>query len=157
MKPTPHHLPIVTMVLLAGGMGVVISKDLFTVPVGKVLLTVGMAVFLVGMVVALAGMIWSICTLTNSAQRIMHGITTPVVTILIAAFAWSGALVTVYKYKESSDERTEEKANIAAKALKRVKRLVAWRASAVKQGAQEQTAPMTSNSPANEIIYGNTF
>jgi hypothetical protein len=114
MKPTPVHLPIWTMGLLAGGMGVFILKRYSSVSVGRVFAAAGTAVFFAGMIVALVGMIWSICTLTNPALRRTYGITTPVVTILIAAFAWCGASWTVYKFKKSSDDRTAEDAKIVA-------------------------------------------
>jgi hypothetical protein len=121
MKPTPKSLPILTMGLLVGGMGVFILGKLFPVPAEEVFMTVGTAVFFAGMIAALVGTIWAIFTLTNPALRRTGGITTPVITILIAAFAWSGALLTVYKFKKSSDVRTEKAANVAAETVPEVK------------------------------------
>ena len=121
MRPTPKHLPILTMGLLIGGMAIFIPGRFFPVPAEKVFGAVGMAVFFAGMIAALVGTIWSICALTNRAQRQTYGITTPVVTILIAAFAWSGTLLTLYKFKRSNDVRTEENAHIAADAAREAK------------------------------------
>lgn len=107
MMPTPKYLPVLTMGLLIAGMAVFIPGRFFPAPVDKVFATVGMAVFFAGLIASLVGTIWSICTLTNRAQRQTYGITTPIVTILIAAFAWSGTLLTLYKFKKSNDARTE--------------------------------------------------
>lgn len=114
MRPTPKHLPILTMGLLAGGMGIFILKGSFFVSAERVFVAVGTAVFFAGMIVALVGTIWSICTLTNADLRRTCGITTPVVTILIASFAWSGALLTLYKFKKSNEARTEADARADA-------------------------------------------
>ena len=105
--PIPKHLTILSMGLLIGGMLIFIPGRFFPVPTDKVFAAVGMAVFFAGLIAALVGTIWSICTLTNRAQRQTYGITTPIVTILIAAFAWSGTLLTVYKFKKSNDVRKE--------------------------------------------------
>ena len=121
MMPTPRRMPLLTAGLLVGGMGTFILKDLFSVPVEKLFVAVGTAVFFAGMIAALVGAVWSICTLTNPALRRTRGITTPVVTILIAAFAWSGALLTVYKFKKSNDVRTEADAKMAAETAQEVK------------------------------------
>ena len=107
MMPTPKYLPILTMGLLVGGMAVFILERVFPAPAERVFVAVGTSVFFVGMAVAAVGTIWSICTLTNTALRRTYGITTPVITILIAVFAWSGASLTVYKFKKLNDVRTE--------------------------------------------------
>ena len=51
----------------------------------------------------------------------VYGITTPIVTILIVVFAWSGALLTLYKFKKSIDVRTEVEAKKVAEAVRDVK------------------------------------
>ena len=105
--PTPKHLPILTMGFLIAGMAIFIPGRFFPAPTEKVFMVIGSTVFFAGLIAALVGTIWSICTLTNRAQRQTYGITTPVATILIAAFAWSGTLLTVYKFKKSNDVLTE--------------------------------------------------
>jgi hypothetical protein len=145
MIPTPKRLPIWTMGLLLGGMGIFILKDLFSVPVEKVFVVVGTTVFFAGMIASLVGAIWSICMLTQPALRRTYGITTPVVTILIAAFAGSGALLTLYKFKKSHDVRTEAEAKIAAESVWKVKLPSAGRKSSVEPSAKESATPPKSN------------
>lgn len=118
MRPIPRPLPVLTMGLLFGGMGIFILGKLFPVPAEKVFMAVGTGVFFAGMIVALVGAIWSICTLTSPALRRTGGLTVPLVTILIAAFTWSGALLTLYKFKTSHDVRTEADANMAAESAR---------------------------------------
>ena len=77
--------------------------------------------------------------------RRTYGITTPVVTILIAAFAWSGALLTFYKFKKSHDVRTEADAKIAAEKAREVKLPSAALKSSVEQSAKESATPPKSN------------
>ena len=95
MNPTPRRMPTLTAALLLGGLGVLIAKSLLPVAADKALLGIGALLFFAGLVVALVGAIWSIGALANPAARTSHGITTPVVTILIAALAWGGAGLTI--------------------------------------------------------------
>ena len=121
MMPTPKYLPVLTMGLLIGGMAIFIPARFFPVLAERVFMAVGTTVFFAGMIAAVVGMIWSICTLTNSALRRAYGITTPIVTILIAAFAWSGAWLTVYKFKKSHNDQVEANASIVADAAREAK------------------------------------
>ena len=107
-------MPVLTAGLLLGGMVIFIVNRFFSLPIEKTLVVIGGGVFLAGLIVAFVGMLWSIWTLTSPAMRKARGITTPVVTILIAVFAWSGTMVTLYKFKKSHDVRVETKANEAA-------------------------------------------
>jgi hypothetical protein len=103
MKPTPRRLPHLTAGLLIGGMGLFLGKGLAARPFDKLLVAGGMLVFLAGLLVALVGMAWSIWTLTSPGLRRSRGVATPVVAILIAALAWAGTLLTIYKYKKTHD------------------------------------------------------
>ncbi|HBA84182.1 MAG TPA: hypothetical protein DCZ95_08835 [Verrucomicrobia bacterium] len=141
MRPTPKFIPILTMGLLFGGMAVFIPANLFPAPVDKGFVMVGTAVFFAGLVIALVGAIWSICTLTNPAQRRTYGLATPVVTILVAAFAWSGASLTVYKFKKSSDIRTEADAQMVAKTVQQINLPAVGR----KSPAEQSVPPPPSN------------
>ncbi len=123
MKPTPKHLPGLTVGLLLGGAAIFILGTWCPRPVQKGILPAGMLVFLAGMIVALAGAIWSLCTLASPALRKTHGLATPIVTMVIASLAWAGALVTVYKFKQSNDVRLEEEAGLVAKLVRAIKPL----------------------------------
>lgn len=118
MMPTPKRLPLLTTALLAVGMAVFIVGNYLPAPVEKVLGVIGIVLFSAGMLVALVGTLWSIGTLTSSVLRRKYGITTPVFTILIAAFAWSGALWTLHKFRQSVEVRAEEKATRDAEAAR---------------------------------------
>ena len=143
--PTPRRLPILTMGLLFGGMAIFILENLFPVPANKVFVAVGTIVFLAGMIFALVGAIWSICTLTNPALRRTYGVTTPITTILLAAFALSGALFSAYKFKTLHAVQKEMDANIAAETVPEVKVPPTVRTPSVEQSAQESATPQKSN------------
>ena len=113
MHSTPRRMPILMASLLMAGMAIFLIKIFFPVPVEKVLVAFGALVFFAGMVVALVAMIWSIRTLTSESQRRGRGVTTPVVTILLAVFVWAGAGLTLYKYKKSHDVRVEARTHPA--------------------------------------------
>jgi hypothetical protein len=114
MTPIPTRMPLWTASLLLGGMAIFILKGVFPFYVEIAFVVIGTAVFFAGMVVALVGAVWSICTLTNVLQRRHYGVTTPVCSILVALLAWSGTVLTVYKFKGSHVVRTNAATAAAA-------------------------------------------
>jgi predicted tellurium resistance membrane protein TerC len=107
MRPTPRRLPLLTAGLLGIGMGFFIARRALPPAADAAVAVMAGVIFSTGLLAALLGMIWSICTLTSPILRQTRGITTPVVTILIALLAWVGAGLTVHKFKQASDARPE--------------------------------------------------
>ena len=112
--PKPRRIPVFTAGLLATGMVLFILKAYLPPKTANVIALAGMALFFAGMVVALVGMIRSIRTLADPTLWRNRGVTTSIVTILIAVLAWSGALLTLYKMMQAPDIHVDSGSVLAA-------------------------------------------
>jgi hypothetical protein len=96
--PKPKNLPFVGVLFMAAGMAVFMLKSLLAGPAQYAVVGVGSALYLAGLLGALAGGLWAIHAVGSRAQRLVHGVLAPLISMLVAVCVLVGTWQVIEKY-----------------------------------------------------------
>ena len=107
MNPEIRNAPVILLGLLLGGWFLFCLNAIFPVPIETWFASAGIAVFCLGLLYGFVAGIQSLVTLMSKKRRQAIGMVAPILTLLIAVFAWTVVVNATLKVVHSLQQRAK--------------------------------------------------
>lgn len=107
MNPEIRNAPVILLGLLLSGWFLFCLNAIFPVPIETWFAISGIAIFCVGLLYGFIASIQSIVTLLSKKRRQTVGMVAPILTLLIAVFAWTVVVNATLNVVHSLQQRTK--------------------------------------------------
>ena len=107
MNPEIRNAPVILLGLLLGGWVLFCLNAIFPVPFETWLAIAGIAIFCLGLLYGFIAGIQSIVTIMSKKRRQAIGMVAPILTLLIAVFAWTVVVNATLKVVHSLQQRAK--------------------------------------------------